>query len=189
MKSYCARTGATLSFDTIAGHQQYIELATIDSFQRLGYCLKETGSEVFGGKYTQRQFSFKLRMNFEYFIIIHVSPTISRVWIESEDYLIKEDEMLGALLFAHVVMNRSIYIKVNFTTVDNSTYMKVVGGFCYPDKKEEIDRFVDKSITCRILMFELEDAMKAFYRNRAMFGSFTTIDISKAYSIFNKFSL
>lgn len=189
MKKYNARTKANIPFDTIAGHQQYIELATIDSFQGLGYCLKETGSEEFGSKYTRRQFSFKLHLNLKDFIVIHVSPTISRVWIESEKFLIEEDEMLGALLFAHVIMNRSQYIKVDFTTVDNRTYMKIVGGFCYPATKEEIDRFADNSITSGIIMFELMYTLKPFYQNRAMFKSFTSIDIDKAYSIFNNFSV
>lgn len=188
MKTYRERDKAKLPFDTMDGHQEYIELATIDYFRELGYTLTELASNDTSGHYPKREFCFAHHISIDDTTSIRVAPTISRVWIESEEYLIDKQERVGAVRFAHVIMNTFDYIKVFFNSKGDKMYMKIFVNFCYPATKDGIDEFVDTLCLSGIIM-QIKAALTVFYKKRHLFSTMSLSERVDTADLISKFEV
>lgn len=188
MKTYRERDKAKLPFDTMDGHQEYIELATIDYFRELGYTLKELAPIDASGHYPKREFCFAHHISIDEIASIRVAPTISRVWIESEEYLIGKQERVGAVRFAHVIMNTFDYIKVLFNSKGDKMYMKIIVNFCYPATKDGIDEFVDTLCLGGIIM-QIKAALTVFYKKRHLFSTMSLSERVDTADLISKFEV
>lgn len=119
------RANAKLNIETVVGYQEYIELAIIDAFRLLGYDIIPYCTESLSDKHQYNRYKITLQ-NDE---VLFIDPHLSIITIESKEYLLSQDEIFGALIFAYQIMLRKQDMKVWLVEIDSSKYLRIERSF------------------------------------------------------------
>lgn len=170
-----ARGNAKLNIETVAGYQEYIELAIIDAFGLLGHEIIPYCTEQLTDKHQYNRYKITLHDG----STLLIDPHLAIITIESEEYLLDKDEMLGALIFAYQIMLNKQDLKVWLTKRNSSTYLRISSDFMLMGAKSEIDDFID-NCSGHILSEILGDilgALTLFHKQRHLFSKLTINDV------------
>lgn len=182
MMKNTARKNAKLDFNSIYGAQEYLELATVDAFKDQGYNIEPCGKESIRQNLDATIYSLELDNTNK----ISIITRLVILDINSDDYLLNETEILGALIFSYQYMLHSECTKIYLFEKDSATYLSISSRIYYRgETKQEIDQFLeDHRYLFRRVLYEMNNALESFKNNRHLFASIDLKDITNSQSVF-----